>query len=74
MCQIQFILEDEVCRVGSEMYRVWKLYEINLVIQTCQNNFSFSLYAVLSVCYVITTLDKQMKSEVGLSADFMYCH
>jgi len=32
MCQMWFTLEDEVCRVGLEIYRVWKLYEISLVL------------------------------------------
>ena len=37
--------------------------------QTCQNNLSFSLCIMLSVCYVVATLDKWMKSEMKVSAD-----
>ena len=33
------------------------------------NNFSFSLYAMLSVCYMVITSDKQMKSKMEVSAD-----
>jgi len=33
-------------------------------VQTCQNDLGFSLYTVLSVCYVVTTLDKWMDVRV----------
>jgi len=39
------------------------------VIWICQNDLSFSLYVMLSVCYVIVTLDEWMKSEMEVSAD-----
>jgi len=34
------------------------------------NNLGFSLYTVPSVCYMIVTLDKWIKSEIGVSADW----
>ena len=34
------------------------------------NNLGFSLYAVLSVCHMVTTLDDKKKSEIGVSADW----
>ena len=39
------------------------------MIWICQNDLSFSLYVMLSVCYVIVTLDEWMKSEMEVSAD-----
>jgi len=33
------------------------------------NDLGFSLCAVLSVCYVVVTSDKWMKSEMGVSAN-----
>jgi len=33
------------------------------------NDLSFSLCVVLSICYVVITSDKWMKSEMGVSAD-----
>jgi len=30
------------------------------------NNLGFSLYIALSVCYIVTTLDKEKKSEMGV--------
>ena len=36
---------------------------------TCQDNFGFSLYAVLSVCYIVTILDTLLKSERKVSTD-----
>jgi len=39
------------------------------VIWICQNDLSFSLYVMLSVCYVIVTLDEWMKSKMEVSAD-----
>ena len=34
------------------------------------NNLSFSLYAVLSICYMVVTSDEWIKSEIGVSADW----
>ena len=34
------------------------------------NNLGFSLYAVLSVCHVVTTSDNGKKSKIGVSADW----
>ena len=51
------------------MYRVWKLYLISLVIWTCQNNLGFSLYVMLSVCYIVITSEKWIESERELSTD-----
>ena len=53
----------KVCRVGLEIYRVWKPYIKSLIIQTFQNDLGFSLYATLSVCYMITTLGDGLKSK-----------
>jgi len=36
---------------------------------TCQNDLGFSLYAVLSVCYVVATSDGWIKSKMEVSAD-----
>ena len=36
------------------------------------NDLGFSLYAVLSICYVITILNEQMKSKMEVSADLVY--
>ena len=33
------------------------------------NNLGFSLCAILSVCYIVATLDKWIKSKMGVSAD-----
>jgi len=35
------------------------------------NDLDFSLYAVLSVCYIVTTSDDRKKSEIGVSADLV---
>ena len=50
------------------MYKMWKLCTKSLIIQTCQNKLGFSLYAMLSVCYIVTTSDNWMESEKELSA------
>ena len=34
------------------------------------NNLGFSLYATLSVCYVVTTSGKGKKSEIGVNANW----
>ena len=34
------------------------------------NDLGFSLYAVLSVCHMVTTSDNEKKSEMGVSADW----
>ena len=34
------------------------------------NDLGFSLYAALSVCHMIVTLDKRKKSEIEVSADW----
>ena len=49
--------------VGSRIHKVWKLHVMSLMMWTCQNNLDFSLYAVLSVCCMVTTSDEQMKSD-----------
>ena len=38
-----------------------------------QNNLGFSLYTVPYICCIVTTSDKWMKSEMGVSTDLMYC-
>ena len=38
------------------------------------NNLGFSLYAMLSVCHVVATLDDREKSKMEVSANLMYCH
>ena len=45
---------------------------IGLLTSDChnRNNLSFSLYAVLSICYVVTTLDEWIKSEIRVSTDW----
>ena len=45
----------KVCRIDSEMYRLVGL--------------GFSLYATLSVCHMVATLDDREKSEMEVSAD-----
>ena len=60
--------------VGSEIYRVCRLYEISSVIQTCQNNLSFSLYTISSICYIVTTSDEQIKSKIEVSTDLVCCY
>jgi len=37
--------------------------------QTCQNNLSSSLYAMLFVCHMVPTSDKWMKSRMKVSTD-----
>ena len=59
----------KVCRVSSGIYRVQKLCTISSVMQICQNDLSFSLYAMLSVYYIVATSDEQMKSRMKMSAD-----
>jgi len=39
------------------------------MIWTCQNDLGFSLYAVLSVYYVVITSKKWMESKVRVSTD-----
>jgi len=34
------------------------------------NNLSFSLYTVLSICYMVVTSDEWIKSEIEVSADW----
>ena len=41
----------------------------SLVIQTCQNNLGSSLYAMLSVCYIVVTSDNLIKSKKKLSTN-----
>ena len=38
------------------------------------NNLGFSLYAVLSVCHMVITLDNWMKSGMRVSADLVCCY
>ena len=38
------------------------------------NDLGFSLYAVPSVCHMVTTSDGRKKSEIGVSADLVCCH
>jgi len=59
----------KVCRVGLGIHRLWKLYAMSLVMWICQNNLGFSLYTVLSICYIIITSDEWMKSKMEVSAD-----
>ena len=49
--------------VCSEMYRVWKLHTMSSVMWTFENNLGFSLCAMLSVCYIITTSEDRSKSK-----------
>ena len=35
------------------------------------NNLGFSLYAMLSVCYMVITSDSRKKSEIEVSADLV---
>ena len=39
------------------------------MIWICQNDLGFSLYTVLSVYCVVTTLDKWMKSKIEISTN-----
>ena len=51
----------------------WRYIEcINSVLDDVNlwNGLGFSLYTVLSVCYVITTSDDVKKSKMGVSADW----
>jgi len=34
------------------------------------NDLGFSLYAILSVCHIVVTLDEKKKSEIGVSTDW----
>ena len=34
------------------------------------NNLGFSLYTVLSVCHMVTTLDEWMRSKIEVSANW----
>jgi len=40
---------------------------------TLLNNLGFSLCTTLSVCHIVTTSDNRKKSEMGVSADLVYC-
>ena len=55
------------------MELAWKCAEcVNSVLSNMnlQNDLSFSLCAVLSVCYVVATSNELIKSEIGVSADW----
>ena len=43
---------------------------MSLVMQTCWNDPSLNLYVVPFISHVITILDKWMKFEIGVSADW----
>ena len=74
ICQVQFISEDESPQISSEIYRVWKLYAMSLVMWTCQNNLGFSLYAIPSIYYIVATSDEWMKSKMEVSTDLVCCY
>jgi len=42
-------------------------------VQTYLNDLGFSLYAVPSICHMVTTSDDRKKSEMGVSADLVCC-
>ena len=49
-------------KVGLEIYRVQKFYILSLVMQNSQNDLSFSLYAMLSIYYVVITTEDWKRS------------
>ena len=55
--------------VDLEMYRVQNLYMRSLVMQTCQNDFGFSLYAALFICHVVTISNNWLKSKKEVSVN-----
>jgi len=63
---VQFIPGGKSLWVGLGMHKVCVM---SSVMQTCQNDLGFSLYAVLSVCCVVVTSDEWMKFEIKVSLD-----
>jgi len=43
---------------------------MSLVIQTCQNNLGFSLYAVPSVYHIVTISNRKKKFKMEVSTDW----
>jgi len=50
-----------------------KVYKMDLEICKLVNDLGFSLCAMLPVCCLVTTSDNRKKSEIGVSADLVYC-
>jgi len=50
----------------------WKSVEWTQSGADLWNDLNFSLYAALSVCYVVTTSDDRKKSKMGAGADLVY--
>jgi len=46
-------LKAKACGVNLEMCRVWKLYAMSLVIQTCWNDFGLNLCVVPPMSYIV---------------------
>ena len=38
------------------------------------NDLGFSLYTILSICYIVAISENRKKSEMGVSADLVYCY
>ena len=51
---MQFTLEVKVHKIAQKCIDLW-------------NNLSFSLYTTPSVCYIVVTSDKRMKSKMEMS-------
>ena len=55
-------MSDTVYTRGKSLQDCWRY--VNL-----WNNLGFSLYAVLSVCHMVTTSDKRKKSKIEVHTD-----
>jgi len=51
------------------MRLAWECIEYAKLMWTCQNDLSFSLCAVLSVCYIVIILENWIKSKVRMNTD-----
>ena len=60
----------ELAQKYTEYVTLWKrLGDIDL-----QNDLGFSLYTMLFICCVVVTSEKQMKSKMEVSTNWVCCH
>jgi len=61
-------------RIKIEEEKIRKILDWSQRYADLENNLDFSLYIVLSICYMVTISDKRKRSKLGVSADLVYCH
>ena len=68
-----YILLLHILLVKHDSYWGWKSARWTQSYANLWNDLGFSLCAVPSICYVVTTSDNREKSKIGVSTDLV-CH